>query len=79
MKLMLNRLDACEIYLRDYDSGAQTVVKLLQIMKETRLLTVATMNELCDKHKLPDDLREILTKKEDADLVAEFAAIRKQY
>ena len=55
----------CECYLKDYDAGEQTVLKLLQVVKETRALIDDTINELIEKHRLPNDLKEI-----DAELVS---------
>ena len=48
----------CECYLREYGAGEQTVFKLLQIMKETRVMIDEDINQLIEKHRLPNDLKE---------------------
>lgn len=78
VEMTLKWLAICECYLRDYAAGTQTVFKMLQIVKETRLMTIATINELCDRHQLPDDLQEILTKGEDREFLEGLTRMRQQ-
>ncbi|SRR5208282_3889494 len=48
-----------ESRLRSYSVQGDSVFKLIQMMKETRMLVDETINELIEKHGLPAELKEI--------------------
>jgi hypothetical protein len=78
IQMMLKWLAICECYLRDYAEGTQTIFKMLQVVKETRLLTIVTIGDLCNRHKLSHDFKEMLTEKNDPDFIAAATTAHQQ-
>jgi len=56
---LLKWFKSCESRLQSYSTQGRTVFKLIQMMKETRMLIDETINELIEKHGLPAELKEI--------------------
>src|SRR5271167_2735409 len=59
IEILQKSFRACESRLRSYGLEGDSVVKLIQTMKETRVMVDETINELIEKHRLPNDLKDI--------------------
>ena len=58
VKELLGRLPMifrqCECYLRDYEAGEQNVIKLLNVMGDTREMIAEARDGLIGRHRIPD-------------------------
>lgn len=64
IKMMLVSLRSCETRLHSYETGntephGSSVIKLIQNLQETIATSEGMIQQLIDKHKLPDDFAHI--------------------
>jgi hypothetical protein len=68
IRMLLARLRSCDARLQTYEADnvdppenrtSQTVFKLLQELKEVSVMVDEMKNELVERHRLPNDLKQI--------------------
>jgi hypothetical protein len=64
IRILLRWFAMCDGRLRSYEAddakaGHQSVIKLLQTLKETRVMIEEMENELIEKHRVPDNSKQV--------------------